>query len=119
MKIKSLLLFVALFATVNSFGQLITFSGQLGYASPQGDAFADEAGEKLTSFGIGYDADLLYCLDQFDQKIGVGIMYSGAALFGSESSEGVDIGIYGLALYGVKGQYRLLAPDKKVSPTVR
>lgn len=107
---------MSLFA-LSSQAQLISVSGQLGYAGPQGDAFKDPvSGEKQTSFGIGYDADVLYMLESMDNKLSVGLMYFGSALFGSESSTGIDIGIYGLSLYGVKGQYRMLEPDRKVSP---
>lgn len=115
-KLFCLLLLISTFY-LNVNAQLFTVSGQLGYAKPQGDAFKDDVtGERLSSFGIGYDLDLMMCLDNFDNKLAVGIMYEGSALFGSESSTGLDIGMYGLALYGVKGQYRLLNPDKSVSP---
>ena len=72
----------------------------------------------MTSFGLGYEVDLMLCLDNFDQKLGVGIMYAGHALFGAEQEGGFDIGIYGLELYGVKGQYRFWGPDNAVSPYV-
>ncbi len=99
--------------------QLFYFSGQVGYAKPQGNAFKDETtGEKLSSFGIGYDADVMMCFDRFDNKLSAGIMYVGNALFGIESSSSFDIGLYALSLYGVKGQYRFRIPEKKVSPYV-
>lgn len=108
----SILLFIAV-CTVKA--QTITFSGQLGYASPIGDAFVDPAtDEKQSSFGIGYEFDALYNLDEFNENLSVGIMYSGAALFGKNSSEAFDIGIYGLSMYGVKGQYIINDPDADV-----
>lgn len=117
-KLISVLCFLLLFGTsVNA--QLFSFSGQIGYANPQGDIFKDDVtGDKLSSFGIGYDADVMMCFDRFNNKLSAGITYVGNALFGSESSTGFDIGMYGLSLYGVKGHYRLLVPEKKVSPYV-
>ncbi len=109
------LFFVLLGVNVNA--QMISFSGQVGYANPQGNIFKDEiTGDKLSSFGLGYDFDVLWCFDRFNNKLSAGITYVGSALFGSESSAGFDIGLYGLSLYGVKGHYRLLNPEKKVSP---
>lgn len=103
--------------SINVQAQLFSFSGQVGYARPQGSVFKDKAtGEKLGSLGIGYDCDVLMGLDRFDNKLSVGIMYDGNALFGFESSTEFDFGMYGLAMYGVKGHYRLLSPDRKVSP---
>ncbi|MEO0403908.1 MAG: hypothetical protein AAF193_03460 [Bacteroidota bacterium] len=108
----TLLLFLSVI-TVQA--QTITVSGQLGYASPIGDAFVDpETDEKQSSFGIGYDFDALYEFESISPKLSAGIMYSGAALFGKNSSEALDIGIYGLNLYGVKGQYILNDPDAAV-----
>lgn len=103
-------------AVTSSQAQLITASGQLGYAGPIGDAFVDpETDEKQSSFGIGYEFDALYQLESVDPKLSVGIMYSGAALFGKNSDEAFDIGIYGLNLYGVKGQYVFNDPDAAVN----
>lgn len=103
----SLLLFIAVSAVK---AQTITVSGQLGYASPIGDAFVDPAtDEKQSSFGIGYDFDALYKLDEFNENLSVGIMHSRAALFGKNSSEVLDIDIY-----GVKGEYVLNGPDALV-----
>ena len=116
LKTISLLTFLS-FVSISVNAQLLTASGQIGYAKAQGSAFKDEAtGEKLSSFGFGYDADVLLCLDKFNNKLSVGVTYVGSALFGLESSSGFDIGMYGLALYGAKGHYRLRKPEKKVSP---
>jgi len=97
--------------------QMFSFSGQAGYAGPKGDAFKDPiTNEKQSSFGLGFEADVLYYIDGFDNRLGMGIMYNGNALFGKNSSETLDIGIYGLALYGIKAQYRLKDPDVLFSP---
>lgn len=116
LKTISVLIFLS-FVSISVNAQLITSSAQLGYAKAQGSAFKDETtGERLSSFGLGYDADVLLCLDKFNNKLSVGVTYVGSALFGLESSSGFDIGMYGLALYGAKGHYRLRKPEKKVSP---
>ena len=74
--------------------QSFSVSGQLGYASPQGDAFTDPVTKKKqTSFGLGYDFDALYYLDGFNERLGVGVMYTGNALFGKNNSDAFDIGI--------------------------
>lgn len=114
-KITFTILAIFLFS-ISAIGQDLYISGQFGYSSPKGDAFKDEAGEKLSSFGIGYDMDVMLILPVLDKKLSAGITYDGNALFGKESEEFADIGIYGLSLYGIKGQYRLLEPDKKFSP---
>lgn len=116
LKTISILTFLS-FVSISVNAQLITSSGQVGYAKAQGSAFKDEAtGERLSSFGLGYDADILLSLAKFDNKLSVGVTYVGSALFGLESSSGFDVGMYGLSLYGVKGHYRLRKPEKKVSP---
>ncbi|MGB0431337.1 MAG: hypothetical protein ACPGLV_12755 [Bacteroidia bacterium] len=96
--------------------QVFSTSGQVGYSSAKGDAFKDDNGVKQSSFGLGYEADALLYLESFDNKLGVGIMYSGNALFGKNESTATGIAIYGLNLYGLKGQYRLLSTDKSFSP---
>lgn len=93
----------------------ISFSGQVGYASPGGGWFKNDAGEKMSKFGIGVDFDVLYHLEQMDNKLGVGLTYNSSFLFGADMGDsGLDIGLYGLSLYGVKGQYRFF--NSKVSP---
>lgn len=117
-KLKITLLFALLIALAsNSFGQTFSYSGQLGYANPQGDAFTDAVtGDKLSSFGISYEADILYFHGFLDDKLGLGLTYVGSALFGKNSTAAFDIGIYGLSLYGVKGVYRLRSVDNTFSP---
>jgi len=80
----------------------ISFAGQIGYASPQGSWFKGEDGEKSSKFGIGIDFDILYHLEQFENKLGVGVTYNSSFLFSTADG----IGLYGLGLYGVKGHYR-------------
>lgn len=119
MKILSTVFIPLFFCLVSAeaFAQSLSLSGKLGYASPQGDAFRDaDTGERLTSFGLGYDVDILYHLESFDSRLGLGLMYVGSALFGSESATRLDVGIYGLDMFGVKGQYRLSSPDNGASP---
>lgn len=99
--------------------QEISLSGQFGYASPKGDAFKDpDTHNRLASFGLGYDFDVLYVFEDIDSRFSGGIMFSGNVIFGKESGDVLDVGLYGLALYGVKGHYRFLDPDNAVSPYV-
>jgi hypothetical protein len=107
-----------LFIAQNSFSQTFSFGTQVGYANSQGSAFTDDVtGEKLSSFGLGYELDIMMCVENLDNKLALGLMYSGTALIGSEGDGFFDFGIYGLALYGVKGQYRFLEPiDNAFSP---
>ncbi|MBT3423851.1 MAG: outer membrane beta-barrel protein [Bacteroidetes bacterium] len=115
-KLFTILLILSMIS-LSSYAQLFTVSGQVGYAGPRGNAFTDDVtGDRLSSFGLGYEADVMMCLDKLDNKLAVGLMYSGAALIGSEGESFFDFGVYGLALYGIKGQYRLLNPDKSFSP---
>lgn len=114
--LRSILFILLALISIDSYAQHISFSGQLGYAQPKGDAFTDATGQRLSSFGISYEADILFHPFMFDEKLGFGVTYVGSALFGKNSSQVLDIGIYGLSLIGVKGQYRLLSPDKTFSP---
>jgi len=92
----------------------ISFSGQGGYASPSGGHFENAAGEKMSKFGLGLDFDVLWHLEQMDNKLGVGLAYNTSFLFGADFSGGLNVGLYGLDLYGVKGQYRFF--NSRVSP---
>ena len=67
----------------------------------------------MSKFGIGLDFDILWHFEQLDYKLGVGLTWNTAFLFGADVGN-FDIGLYGLNLYGVKGQWRFL--DSKVSP---
>lgn len=118
MKILKLTLLFAIVATLgfSTQAQTISYSGQLGYAITQGDAFTDADGNRLSSFGISYEADLLYFPGLLDDRLGLGVSFVGSALFGKNSEEELDIGIYGLSLYGVKGMYRVLPVDRSFSP---
>lgn len=116
-KFKISILFAILLAFANqSFGQSLGYSGVLGYARPQGDAFTDASGNILSSIGISYEADLLYFHGFMNDKLGLGLTYVGSVLFGKNSSATLDIGMYGLGLYGLKGMYRLRPIDKRLSP---
>lgn len=96
--------------------QKISVSGQLGWASPNGSAFEDSFGEKMASGGIGYGADIMYHPDFLDGKLGLGLNYNASVLFGASTSETLELGLYGLSLYGVKGQYNFI--PGKYSPYV-
>tara|TARA_B100000965_G_C19544850_1_gene737285 strand:- start:285 stop:908 length:624 start_codon:yes stop_codon:yes gene_type:complete len=101
-----------LLASASLQAQTFSIGGQLGYSSPKGDAFTDPVTkEKQSSFGLGFTFDALYHLEDFDNRVAVGIMYDANALFGKNSSDAFDIGIYGLSLYGIKGQFRLKEPE--------
>ncbi|MCL2328887.1 MAG: hypothetical protein FWC39_10315 [Bacteroidetes bacterium] len=112
------LMFVAatfLATTMTANAQIpISFSGLLGYASPQGGYFKTDDGQKLSKFGLNFDFDLLYHLDQFDYKLGVGVTYNASILFGADLDGFSKIGLYGLSHYAVKGQWRFF--NTKVSP---
>ena len=86
---------------------LLTLSGQVGYARPQGNAFKDAKGDALVKLGIGMDFDLLYHLEQLDRKLGVGLTYNSSFLFGLDV-DGLDVGVYGHSLYGAKAHYKFL-----------
>jgi hypothetical protein len=92
----------------------ISFSGQAGYAAPNGSFFKTESGEKMASFGIGADVDVLYHFEQLDYKLGVGLTLNSSFLFGVDLDGFGDAGLYALNLYGAKAQYRFLT--SKVSP---
>ena len=92
----------------------ISFSGQVGYASPFGGHFKNADGEKMSKFGLGVDIDVLYHFEKMDYKLGVGLTYNTSLLFGADLDNFSDIGMYGLNLYGVKGQYRFF--NSKISP---
>jgi hypothetical protein len=115
-KLATLAVFAFILFSVSLHGQTFSFTGTAGYARPQGDAFVDQTtGKSLSSFGLGYSLEFLYLLES-DERIGVGIAYSGNALFGVESEDGFDIGLYGLSFYGAKARYRLFESDRKFSP---
>ena len=104
------------FVSANAQDIPISISGQVGYASPQGSAFENEKGEKMSKFGIGVDLDVLWHFEQLEYKLGLGLTWNTSFLLGADlGDEGLgDIGMYGLSLYGVKGHWRFL--EGKVSP---
>ncbi len=113
-KVISLMVF-GFFMFHLSFAQNISISGQLGYSKATGDSFLDINGDKMVGFGLAYDADVMLHFDKFDNKLSTGLTYNSSLLFGSSSDPNtLDIGIFGLSLYGVKGEYKFL--DKKFSP---
>ena len=82
---------------------ILTLSGQVGYANPQGKAFKDAD----VNIGIGTDFDMLYHLEQLDRKLGVGVTFSPAFLFGTSAS--YNAGAYGQMLYGARAHYKFLS----------
>ena len=113
-KIIKLSLVVMTMLPLTTFAQKLTLSGQGGYAGPQGTAFQDANGEAMAKFGLGFDFDLLYHLEQFENKLSVGLTYNTSILFGVSTSDDIGIGLFGHTLYGAKGHYRFF--DGKVSP---
>jgi hypothetical protein len=101
--------------TSNLYSQSLKLGGQLGYGIPKGDIFLS-GDEKLSKGGISLDLDAMYYMEKFESKLGFGINYNGSLLFGQASSSGLDIGIYGLSLYGIKVNYQIF--KTKVTPYV-
>ena len=115
--VKSFLIVAGLFAgsiMVNAQSLPVSFSGQFGYTVPQGGWFENAEGESMTRFGLNVDFDALWHLERFNRRLGVGITYNSSFLFGADLGAGLDVGIYGLSLYGVKGQWRFF--NSRVSP---
>jgi hypothetical protein len=109
-------LVILVFSSAFLSAQNVSFGVHGGYANPQGDAFVDPiTNEKQSSFGLGYDLDLLYIFES-DERLKAGLAYCGNALFGKNSEGLLDLAIYGLRLYGVKGHYRLNEQEKAFSP---
>jgi hypothetical protein len=94
--------------------QSLKFGGQVGYGMPQGDLFKATDGEDMAKGGFSLDFDALYFLEQFNDKLGLGINYNTSLLFGNSSSNDWNIGVYGLSLYGVRVYYKFF--DCKVTP---
>ena len=92
----------------------LSFTGQFGYALPQGNMFETEAGDNMTRFGLSFDADALWHLQQTNYRLGVGFAINSAILFGADLEGFSNIGLYGLSLYGVRGYYRFF--NSRVSP---
>lgn len=113
--LKHILVMVLLMGPVHNklFSQSLKLGGQVGYGIPQGSMFSLN-GEKVSKGGISLDLDALYYLEKFDSKLGFGINYNTSILFGLSTSSGLDIGIYGLTLYGAKVNYQFF--PTKVSP---
>jgi hypothetical protein len=112
MKNQHILLILFLFGGFSGTCQKLSTAGQFGWASPQGSAF-ESNGEPMAKGGINLDFDILYHLDQFNGKLGLGINYNASILFGA-SRTGFDIGLYSLSLYGLKAHYKFF--DSKVTP---
>ncbi|MEZ5056427.1 MAG: hypothetical protein R2879_05255 [Saprospiraceae bacterium] len=101
MRIKNLLSALAFLFIANiAFSQSFTIGGLVGWGVPQGEVFTN-GDEKLSGGGLTFDFDALYHLEKFDNKLGVGINYNTSVLFGKNSDAALDIGIFGLTLYGV------------------
>lgn len=105
--------FLFLLASICAMGQKVTLGGEFGWSSPQGSAFKSN-GEALAKGGLNFDLDALYHPEKFDGKLGLGINLNSSILFGASTASGLDIGVYGLSLYGVKAHYKFF--DSKVTP---
>lgn len=105
-----------LFIVLGSKAQDFSFAGTVGWASPQGGSFETTDDKKSSKGGLCIDADVLYHFNKFDNKLAAGITYNSSLLFGSSEVENLDIGIYTLSLYGVKGSYKFF--DTGVTPFV-
>jgi hypothetical protein len=62
------------------------------------------------------DLDAMYYLEKLESKLGFGINYNGSVLFSQSTASGLDIGIYGLSLYGIKVNYQIF--QTKVTPYI-
>ena len=113
--LKRILVTVLLLAplTFKSYSQSLKIGGQLGYGIPQGDMFSLN-GEELSKGGISLDLDAMYYLEKLESKLGFGINYNGSVLFSQSTASGLDIGIYGFSLYGIKVNYQIF--QTKVTP---
>ena len=113
-KLRTKLVF-SLFILISqiAFGQGVKIGVQFGWGIPQGGVFTAED-EDLASGGIAIEGEALYILGDFDEKLGIGIGANTSFIFGQNSSAGLDVGVYGLSVYGVKGYYKFF--DSKVSP---
>ena len=87
----------------------ISFAIQGGYTAPQ-----VKDGDGLSKVGFGGDVDVLYHLEQLDNKLGVGLTCQGALMFIGDFDDFSNTGFYGLSLYGAKGHWRFF--DSKISP---
>jgi hypothetical protein len=113
-KITFVFVLLSLFFVSSSYAQKVSFSGALGWSIPQGEAFSYDEGSGGKG-GLGYTADILYHFEKFDNKLAAGLVYNGAIVAGGgTSNEALNIDMYGLGLYGVKGYYRFF--NSKVSP---
>lgn len=111
------ILVLALFALVfqHAKSQSISFSGQIAYANPMGEAFTFDENSSSTKFGLGGAGDLLYFHEKFEEKLGLGIAFNRAAVFGaSASDDAVDVGLYAIQVSGLKAYYKFF--DTKVTP---
>jgi len=104
---------LAAFASANA-EVPISFAVQFGYTAPQGSWFKGDKGSDFAKFGLGGDIDVLWHLEQFDYKLGVGVTFNSALMFYGDLDNFSDTGFYGLSLYGIKGQWRFF--NSKVSP---
>lgn len=114
-KYALVVLFLALLTNIPLLAQSLKVGGQLGYGTPKGDMFTIY-GEKTSSGGVSLDLDAIYYLEQLEDKLGFGITYNTSFLFGQSNLSDLDLGIYGLSLYGVKINYQIF--KSKVTPYV-
>jgi hypothetical protein len=113
-KITISFILLSLFFVSNTYAQKVSAAAFLGWSVPQGEAFTYDEGTGGKG-GLGYTADILYHFEKFDDKLAAGLVYNGAILAGGGTSgESLNLDMYGLNLYGVKGYYRFF--NTTVSP---
>lgn len=111
MKKQLLSLAVLLFVFAQtSLAQKVTSTVSLGWSSPKGEAFEDNNGDKMAGGGLMIDADIMY---HVTPKLSAGILLQNNLLFAASVNE-LEVGIWGLDIYGLKGEYRF--SESKVSP---
>ncbi len=98
------------------FWEQLSFQALAGYTNAQGSKFKTESGQKLSSFGLNFDIDVLYHFNALDNKLGVGLTWDGSVLFAADLDGFSKGGVYGLQLVGPKAQYRFLS--RNISPYV-
>lgn len=86
--------------STNAQDNMISVSGNLGWANPGGSGVTEEAEDLNLDGGLVYTLDALYHLDS---KLGVGLNLTRAILAGAG---GGDIDLFGMRVIGAKGYYQ-------------
>ena len=106
-KICKIFLALLLMAPVSAFAQIISVGAQVGWSVPKGEVFK-YGDQKSAKGGLNVDADVLYHFSLLGGgRLAAGVTYNGSLLFGANVNN-MDIGLYGLSLYGAKGYFKVL-----------